>query len=68
MFSFVAGDLPEDIRSSLLSNLTTALGASAQEPVLITMDSAADGCSFGAIHFSYYCRNATKVRRSPTAI
>ncbi|RDX40619.1 hypothetical protein OH76DRAFT_1365962 [Lentinus brumalis] len=29
------------------------------------MDSAADGRSFGAIHFSYYCRNATKADDTP---
>ncbi|RDX47707.1 hypothetical protein OH76DRAFT_1353787 [Lentinus brumalis] len=29
------------------------------------MDSATDGRKFGAIHFSYYCRNATKADDAP---
>ena len=59
LLAFIAGDMPDHLRTSLERNVVSVLG----EDVLRSVESADDVYSdFGAIHFSWYSRCATKVR------
>ena len=56
--AFIAGDMPDYLRSSLETNILGALGSD----VMRSVDSLDDAYEdFGAIHFSWYSRCATKV-------
>lgn len=61
--AFLAGTVPTDLRNKLFSALRGAMMPSHGD-VLVSTRSGSSGetpCEFGALHFSYYARNATKV-------
>ena len=67
LLAFIAGDLPDYLRQSLLSNITDSLQPYLDEPLWRTK--SAEGSvgdmdeGFFALHFQHYCRMATNVRR-----
>jgi hypothetical protein len=61
-YTFVWGNLPVDMRSSLEHNIRSALIVEGGNPLVETDSAAApDGHTFPAIHFDYYARNGTLV-------
>jgi hypothetical protein len=63
------GDMPDDMRSSLECNLLNAFRVEGGESLTETDSSSTPGGhKFPAIHFSYYARHGTRVRRNSCSL
>ena len=62
LLAMVFGDLPEQLRSSLVEKLELVLGPAAEYNILRDVDTSETRGEFTAFHFSVYARMGTQVR------